>query len=171
MAGIIDRFMEKHTAFARICRRKLIVLLNSGTLSNIFSCLAVSLAAGLTDIRPGGAAALAVCVIMIAVWIFSAFLGGFLRQWFFIVFAVLYFLMPAGIIMTAADEKGVLYELCGVTALKILSPLSELTGTELIFPALGAAVVCGILFAAGLFIRERAKRSEFYCLLRIESMS
>ena len=171
MIAAFDRFMARHPKLAGICRRKLRVLLGSGTLSNILSVLAAVLAADMLRTVPGGLIGECATAVLFIIWTGALFVGGFLRQWFFLIFTEIYFLIPFGTLTSDAPEA--VKRLFGLTSERLSGALiAALGGGDGLYMYIKASIelCCALLFLAGLFIRSRAKRSEFYCKLRIETL-
>lgn len=164
---------------SRIIERRLILLFRTKTSENAALCTAVSFACGLSAIAAepirrfyplffGG---------MLLVWAAAALSAGFLRQWFFPLFAAAFHLLPHLFIDAAQsptrseeftalnDALALLGELIAEAAPSFLTErfgIGRLTYSE--FFLIGVA----LLFLLGFLLRRQARGSRFYCEARLK---
>lgn len=176
LARKIDSYAASHPAFAKWARERITVFQQTELGSDVAACLVASVAAGLFANGQNGVLFIASFVVMCAVWLVTSLLAGFLKQWLFLFFATLYFVLPQILILppvgdATASMSETQYFISDILRYIWESPL------DAVFPNFDCMIVsyvmlavCGAVFLAGVRLRRAAKHSELYCRTRLELM-
>lgn len=164
---------------SRIIERRLILLFRTKTSENAALCAAVSFACGLSAIAAepirrfyplflGG---------MLLVWAAAALSAGFLRQWFFPLFAAAFHLLPH-LFIDAAQSPTRSKEFTALNdALALLGELIAEAAPSLLTERLGIGrlpysefflIGIAFLFLLGFLLRRQARGSRVYCEARLK---
>lgn len=166
---------------SRIVERRLILLFRTKTSENAALCAAASFACGLSAIaaEPIRRFYPLFLVGMLLIWAAAALSAGFLRQWFFPLFAAAFHLLPHLFIDAAQsatrseeftalnDALALLGELIAEAAPSFLTErfgIGRLPCSE--FFLIGIA----FLFLLGFLLRRRARGSRLYCEARLKML-
>lgn len=166
---------------SRIAGRRLALLFRTKTSENAALCAAASFACGLSAIaaeplRRFYPLFLAGSLLM---WAAAALSAGFLRQWFFPVFAAAFHLLPHLFIDAAQsptrseeftalnDALALLGELIAEAAPSLLT---EYFGIGRLLCSESLLIGIAFLFLLGLLLRRQARGSRFYCETRLKML-
>lgn len=167
--------------FTRIAERRLKLLFRTKTSENAALCAAAGFACGLSAIAAEPLRRFYPIFLagMLLIWAAAALSAGFLRQWFFPVFAAAFHLLPHLFIDAAQSPtrsreftalNDALALLGGLTAEAAPSLLTERFGIgRLLYSEIFLAGVA-FLFLLGLFLRRRARDSRLYCEARLKML-
>ena len=138
--------------------------------------LAASAAAGMFANGQNEILCIASFAVMCAVWLVTSLLAGFLKQWLFLFFATLYFVLPQILILPPVGDATASMSETQYFISDILRYIWE-SPMDAVFPYFDCMIVsyvmlavCGAVFLAGLRLRKAAKHSELYCRTRLELM-
>lgn len=169
-----DSFISEHPLAARFAEKRICAAFATGTGENIAVHAAATIAcAFLLFGAPFEWVYYLGFAIMIAVWVSTALLAGFMRQWLFPVYSAVLRFLPLLLLgghdahTGAVDE--LLTQLCSLVTDCVFVPLYPLEPdrTTLCIFFFGAEAA---LFLAGIFLRKNAKQSRFYCKIRIKML-
>ena len=172
----LDSLTSKSPKFAEYCKKHIHYIFDTSDGKNIAVFAAAGIAAGLFAGSDSDILKYASLAAAFIVWIQTSVLAGFMKQWLYIFFTSIYFILPFIFIITpetsqAAQATDPAYMLSDLMQSVILRPVRLAAGdwdvqtVSLIF--FGA---CMILFFFGLRLRSTAKRSDFYCRTRLEQL-
>ncbi len=173
----IDSFAARHPAFSRYAKERIAVFHDTGLGTNIACCTAASLAAGFFSHGDNSILFWAALAVMLAVWLFSSLLAGFLRQWLFVFFSALYFVLPQILILPPVGDESAAMSETQYFISDILEYIWAGTFTA-VFPYISYITISYILFGiyiliffAGVRLRTAAKHSGLYCKARLEQLN
>ena len=168
----IDRLGKRYPAFERFMADRIYVFFRTSAAENILVCLTAGIAAGILDSGSTGLIRAAAQVTVIIVWLQCPMLAGFLRQWSFLLFSVIYFLLPTVFSEEAEGADSLNILLHQLAERVFLNPeralLPWLPQEILPYILLGGAVT---VFIVGNRFRADARGSELYCRTRLEQLS
>ncbi len=178
MSGFIDRMFDKSAFLSAVAERALQSLFRTTALDNAAVTLAATAACGLSAVadEPLRSAYPIFFGAMLLSWAFASAAAGFLRQWFFLLYAGGMCFLPHLFIDAAQsptrseeftafnDALAHLAELIAVAAPQLLieTGMSRLTVSQYFFAGIA------LLFLAGFLIRRNARRHRFYCEVRLK---
>ena len=172
----VDKLTALHPSFAEYCRRRIEYFFDTSDGRNIAVCFVSGIAAGIwAGYGPPLMTYIAAAAAVI-VWIQASILAGFLRQWFFVVFSAAYFMLPYVFILPAGSEAEAEADIVQRTLSELminvpLMPMELIAGSgDPFFISLALFIVFFVLFAVGAGLRNKAKRSDFYCRTRLEQL-
>jgi len=170
----MDRFAAQHPAFRRFVSGRINVFFETSLHGNIWTCLTVSIAAGLLSHSTNEPIRWIALIAMLTVWLYASVLAGFLKQWVFIFFQTMYYLLPQILIInTDSGEpmRETQYLVSDIVSavwtypLEVLAPNIDCFITEYIL--LGIYV---LTFFAGVRLRAAMKHSDLYCRIRLDQL-
>ena len=166
-----DRLMSKSPPLAAYAESRMDAFFSTNTLVNACCCIAASFAAGLLSLCGNETIYIAALAVMAVVWLQSAVLSGFRKQWFFIFFTVIFWLLPY--IFTDASESVTRTEgMDGIYSFLILaSRIPTEFSVKALTPFFGGSFTLSLIIVGvmtvfvfiGSFIRSKSRRSDFYC--------
>lgn len=172
----VDKLTALHPSFAEYCKRRIEYFFDTSDGRNIAVCAVSGIAAGIWAGFGSPVMAYAAAVIAVLAWVQASVLAGFLRQWFFAVFAAAYFMLPYVFVIPTGSEAEAEADSFQRTLSELminvpLLPMELIAGDgDPFFVSLALFGVFFLLFALGAGIRGRAKRSDFYCRTRLEQL-
>lgn len=169
-----DSFLAAHPLAARFAEKRIRAAFATGTGENIavhaaatFACALLLFGAPFEWVYYLGFA------VMLAVWLSAALLAGFMRQWLFPVYSAVLRFLPILLLNGRNVHTGALDELltqlCSLVTDCIFVPLYALEPEMSTLCAIFFGIEA-LLFAIGFFLRKSAKRSCFYCKIRIQML-
>ncbi|MBR5091778.1 MAG: hypothetical protein IK093_20340 [Ruminiclostridium sp.] len=174
IARTIDRLTAEHPGFAAYCKERINHLFDTPDSANIAIFYAAAISAGVlagmtNDVIRWGAVILAagVCATV-------SLAAGFLRQWFFIFFTALYFMLPYVFVIVPddpAETDSIRLMISDLMCAVPLRPMRLIAGdgdpqiVSIVLLAVSTAV-----FLVGAKLRSTAKRSDFYCRTRLDQL-
>lgn len=172
----VDSLTSNHPKAAEYCRKRIELFFDTSDGKNIVVFLIAGIAAGVFAGCPNDIIKYAALGITAVVWIQTSVLAGFLRQWFFLFFTAVYFMLPYIFVIKpetaeAAQASELQYMLSDLLRTVPLRPMYLIAGDgdpQLVSTIL--LLVCIVLFFIGFRIRSGAKRSDFYCRTRLEQL-
>ncbi len=177
IAVTIDKLCAKHPAFEKYVFERIDGFYGTGTGANAAIFIIAGLATGILcgAYIPDIPKYLSLGV-MIAAWIFTSLLAGFLRQWLFIMVPALYLMLPHLLYIipgsSAAEQASDLQMLLSdFSEGVLLQPIRPFAGQlDIYIVSIIMFVCCVAVFLVGLRFRSRAKRSNTYCKRRLEQL-
>ena len=178
LGSSFDRLMSKHPILARIAGNRLDAFFSTSTLSNACCSVAASLGAGLISLLGNDLLYYITFSVMAVVWLQTAVLSGFRKQWFFNFFAVVFWLMPH-IFIDAAKSVTRSEGMDGINDMLVFaSRVFTEFSVKALLPLTGGGltlsiIIAGIITAAsllGYYIRSGARHSDFYCRKRLNQL-
>ena len=176
IARTIDTTANRHPAFAKYARERVDIFHGTKLHVNIWSCITASIAAGFFVNTDNEALRIAATAVMAVVWLYSAVLAGFLKQWLFIFFSAMYFALPQILILPPVGDYGTAMRETQYFVSDILEYIWA-SPMKAAFPDISYITVSYIMFAVymlafivGVRLRTTAKRSELYCKARLEQL-
>ncbi|MBQ9382962.1 MAG: hypothetical protein IJT87_01875 [Ruminiclostridium sp.] len=177
IAVTIDKLCAKHPAFEKYVFERIDAFYGTSTGTNA----AIFIIAGLTAGMLCGAYIPDIpryfsLGAMVAAWVFTSMLAGFLRQWLFIMVPALYLMLPHLLYIipgsSAAEQASDLQILLSdLSEGVLLQPIRPFAGdNDLYIVSIVMFVCCLAVFLLGLRFRSRAKRSNTYCKRRLEQL-
>ena len=173
-----DRLMSKHPFLRRIASNRLDVFFSASTFSNACCAVAASLGAGLISLMGNDLLYYAAFTVMVIVWLQTAVLSGFRKQWFFTFFAGVFWLLPHVFIdaaksVTRSQGMDEINDML-VFASRVFTEFS----VKALLPLTGGGftlsiIIVGVITAAallGYYIRSGARHSDFYCKKRLNQL-
>ncbi|MBR5089527.1 MAG: hypothetical protein IK093_08865 [Ruminiclostridium sp.] len=172
----VDRITADHKPAADYCRKRILTFFDTSDGRNIAVFIISGVAAGIFAGIPNDIIRYASFAITVAVWIQTSVLAGFLRQWLYIFFAAVWFMLPYVFVIKpdtaeAAQASDIQYMISDLLQAVPLRPMYMIAGEG--DPGIVSAIVllvCIVLFFIGFRARTRAKRSDFYCRTRLEQL-
>lgn len=166
----IDRFAAKHPLFRKYAEERIDIFFNTGLHVNIDIFITAGITGGLlshsgNDVLKWGALA-----AMLLVWLMSAALAGFMKQWMFIFFEAVYFVLPQIIMIPDNGEalRETQYFVSDIVRAVWAYPIAELIpGLDHSTMSYILLVIYILIFLAGTRLRTAAKHSELYCRTRL----
>ena len=164
---------------SRIIERRLTLLFRTKTSENAALCAAVSFACGLSAIAAEPLRRFYPLFLsgMLLVWAAAALSAGFLRQWFFPLFAAAFHLLPH-LFIDAAQSQTRSEEFTALNdALALLGELIAKAAPSLLTGYFGIGrlpysefflIGVAFLFLLGFLLRRQARGSRFYCEARLK---
>lgn len=172
----IDNLASAHPAFGRYVKERITVFHGTELGTNIAGCAAAGIAAGLFANGQNEPLRIASFVIMVTVWLQASVLAGFLRQWLFLFFAALYFILPQILILPPVGDASAAMSETQYFISDILRFIWE-APLKAAFPSFDCMIVSYVMlavfaavFIGGTRVRAAAKHSELYCRARLELM-
>ncbi len=174
--NIFDRLVAASYHAASFMQLRVEAFFKTTPAENMVFPAASSLACGFITAEKGADNPLAIaafCVMAVS-WCLSGMLSGFLRRWYFIIYAAVFNLLPYLFISEA--------EKTGTQADKILAFASRIVSETAVSPILplgfdsftASAVIaglCAICVLIGFYFRKNARSSRAYCKIRINMLS
>lgn len=177
IARTIDKLTAEHPAFAEFCKKRIEYIFDTSAGTNIALCIISALAAGIftggNDLLPK----LAAIILAIAVWAVCALHAGFMKQWSFVIFSAVYLTLPYIFIIIPqsageASASDIALMLSDFVQSVILRPVLLISGNE--DPQIISVIIFAIsaaIFLIGMYIRNNAKKSDFYCRTRLDQLT
>ena len=176
MTRMIDRLAAENPAAAAFIKDRLELFFSTSLGSQIAVCLISGIAAGLFAGGDNVFLRYASLAVMMIVWAQASVLAGFCRQWLYILFAGMYLVFPYVLVLTpgtveesqASDVQKMLSDI--ITSV-IIRPMRLIAGegeAYVISFAVFAAFM--VLFFVGSKIRADARRSDYYCRIRLDQI-
>ncbi len=177
IGAVIDRAVAGSSAFEKIFRNRINTIYRTNPLSEGAAFLAASAAGGIFASFGNDIMFIITLTIMIAVWIQTAFTAGFLREWLYAVFLLLYFWLPGIFILPAENLQAhtqYMTEdmLSDISCIIWASPLTRLfPWADITTGMLITAAAEILIFLAGSRMRTMLKNSAVYCKIRLEHLA
>ncbi len=177
-ANSFDKLMSKSPPLAAYAESRMDAFFSTNTFANACCCITASAASGLLSLYGNEPIYIAALAVMAVVWLQSAVLSGFRRQWFFIFFTAVFWLLPY-IFIDASESATRIREIDGIYNFLILaSRVSTEFSVKALIPFFGGSftlslVIVGtvtVFFLLGSLIRSKARRSDFYCRKRLNQL-
>ena len=169
----IDRLAAAHPAFKRYAEERINIFFGTSLHVNINICITAGISAGLLVHSSNTVLRYGAVIAMLIVWLYASVLAGFLKQWLFIFFETVYFVLPQLLIIPDSGETmrktqyfiSDIAEALWADTLELLFPYFGYSTASYIY--LGIYIVT---FFIGLKLRSAAKHSELYCRARLEQL-
>lgn len=172
----LDSLTSKYPKFAEYCKKHIYYIFDTSDGKNIAVFLSAGIAAGILAGSTNGIIRYASLAAAFTVWIQTSVLAGFMRQWLYIFFSSVYFILPHIFIITpetaaAAQADELAFMISDIVQSVLLRPVRLIAGEwDLQTVCLIIFGACIVLFISGLRLRSTAKRSDFYCRTRLEQL-
>ena len=176
IGAAIDRTAARSPAFEKIFRNRIDLIYRTNVAGEAGVFLAASAGAGIFASFGNDIMFIISLVITAAVWIQTSFIAGFLREWLFAVFLLIYFWLP-GIFILPGDavQTQAQYDISAllndISRQVWASPLLRLIpGADVTTSMLIAAGVGILIFLIGSRMRTALKNSSVYCKIRLDNL-
>lgn len=176
LSARIDRLAAAHPSFRKYAGERIELFFGTSLHANIWACLTAGIAAGILANSPNDVIRVMSFAVLLIVWLFSSLLAGFMKQYPFIFFTAVYYILPQVIIIngepgTGTGMRETQYFVSDIASAVWVSPFTAVI-TELDFSTVGY-IFFGIyllIFFLGARLRSSAKHSELYCRTRLEQL-
>ena len=174
IGAAIDRTAANSRTFERLFKKRIDLIYRTSIAGEAGIFLAASAGAGIFASCGNDIMFIISLVVAGAVWIQAAFTAGFLREWLYAVFLLIYFWLPGVFIIpgAAVQEQYDISQLLNDLSRQIwASPVLRLIpGADITVSMLIAAAVEIIIFLIGSRMRSALKNSSVYCRIRLDNL-
>lgn len=172
----IDRLTSEHPKAAEYCKKRIDIFFDTSDGKNIAVFFIAGIAAGIFAGCPNDIIKFTALGLAAAAWVQTTVLAGFLKQWLFLFFTAVYFMLPYVFVIRpdtteAAQASELQYMISDLLQSVPLRPVYLIAGEgdpQLVSTIMLLVVI--VMFFVGFRIRSGAKRSDFYCRTRLEQL-